>query len=106
MPTPAYSALIDLQQLYATDPLAVAVDVGAGNARRRARGFLSVRRTPATTEGFSGYVLQTTLRVLVGSLGTPAPDTALTIAGTAYRLLGLEPADGDGLEELAIVVKA
>lgn len=100
------STLSDLQAIYAIDPLAAAVDIGAGATRRRCRGFLSTRRVlTGQADGFGVPTTVTLLRVLVGSLGTPAADAVVTVGGVAHHLLALEPADGDGLEEIATLAR-
>jgi hypothetical protein len=100
------SALSDLQAIYTIDPDAVAVDIGTGTSRRRCRGFLSVQRMlTGQADGFGVPTVVTTLRVLAGALGTPSADAVVTIGRVAYHLISLEPADGDGLEEIARLAK-
>jgi hypothetical protein len=100
----------------AADPLAalLALDVaavlsGLGSAAvacgaKRARGLLDVHAVEERdAEGYPVAVRRPVLRVPAGSLGAPKRDAAVTVGAARYKLLSIEPDDGDGAVEVLVL---
>lgn len=80
--------------------------VAAACGTKRTTGLLDVQSVEeADAQGGPVVVRRPVLRVAAGSLGAPGRDAAVTVAGVSYRLLSIEPDDGDGAVEVLVLRK-